>query len=160
MRVRHVLGILVLLGTGVMLLSPLAAFGAPPDSATVRFGSTSVGSPDARNGPPFGDASTHALDRMRPRTAVIAAGGTVDFEVDGFHQVVVYQVGKGLDDVDLSGGTPLLINDFAGAIAVGTLPFAASDISVTFMAPGKYLVICNVRPHLVENGQYGWVDVK
>ena len=44
------------------------------------------------NNPPenvFHDSSWKANDKVRPRTVVISNGGSVEFDVEGFHQVAV-----------------------------------------------------------------------
>ena len=58
-------------------------------------------------------------------------------------------------------GTPL-INDPAnrvyGGLDPSTQPRERTEV-VNFHAEGKYLVICGVQSHFVDNNMYGWVRV-
>jgi len=99
--------------------------------------------------------------------------GVVHFLVAGFHQIVVYNPGKRDDDVVVPG-TGTFINDtndqfYSGIVPAGgpppglpvtTDPSNARNRveSVSFPAPGKYLVICNVRGHF-NDGMFAYVKV-
>ena len=124
----------------------------------MRFGNDSVGS--GLNDPGAGvfhDSSLKANDKIRPHTAVIAAGGTVDFEVDGFHQVAVCGEGVQLADVEIPVFPPnLFVNDAQCPAAAAPL----ASTSVTFTDPGRYLIICNVTPHLADARMFSYVEVK
>jgi hypothetical protein len=152
----------------VLLLAVAAALGLPAavlaldGSATVRFGN-----PDAGSGfpPPSGhDASFNAKENMIPRTAVISQGGSVTFEIDGFHQAAVYGPGTKPDDITLPPSGDF-VNDSDGRIELGPLNFPPGTTSWTtsagtFAEPGKYLIICNFLPHFAFAKMYGWVEVK
>ena len=154
---RKVVSIVAFVGA-LFALTTLSAFAAPQGNASVRFGDESVGS--GKNDPGAGvfhDSSFKANDKIRPRTVVISAGGTVDFNVEGFHQVAVCGEGVALDDVAVPAFPPnLFIND-------PQCPSAAPptvSASVAFEEPGQYLILCNVTPHLTEARMYSFVIVK
>lgn len=140
--------------------------GPPMDEATVQFGRPEVG---ADFPPEEEHPSSHAKDALQPRTVVIAAGGTVTFDMALLHQVAIYEPGTRPEDIDTSELTgapvpfpfPPLIDDEDGRVAVGPLSFPAPiQWSYTFEEPGRYLVICTVLPHFAEFDMYGWVTVK
>lgn len=138
--------------------------------AVMDVGAKAVGNP---NKPPT-HPSAHAKDRMRPGTVVISRGGTVTFRVGAVHQVAVYDEGVVPADVEVSPATledwpgpPFPIPDFViddGQDRIFLGPslsfFGGHTTSFTFEEPGRYLVICTVTPHFVENDMYGWVIVK
>ncbi|HET6568880.1 MAG TPA: hypothetical protein VFG50_13010 [Rhodothermales bacterium] len=136
-------------------------------TATVLFG-RSTGSPFFPPGEH--DASSHAQDKLQPRTTVIATGGTVTFEVAPFHYPAIYEPGIEPEDIDTQEieqeeGCPIpSIDDEEGRIAEGepncTLPPQTVPWSYTFEKPGRYLVICQMLPHFVDSNMYGWVVVK
>ena len=144
-------------------------------SATMEFGEVThdVGSPFE---PPVGhDASGHAADKVRPRTVVIEAGGSVTFDVGPFHQVSIYEAGTEAEDISIafeSLTAPFPIPDFlivspAGLLASNNLTTALSfgtstwtSPAGTFDTPGKYFVMCRVAPHFLGAQMYGWVIVK
>jgi len=105
---------------------------------------------------------------------VVFVPATVNFVVSGFHYIWVYNPGVRLSDVQANipaAGTFVNydVNVFAKGVNPGTPP-AFADASVNpsgvqnrtdsfgFSTPGRYLVICNVRPHLLD-GMYAWIRV-
>jgi len=105
---------------------------------------------------------------------VVFVPATVNFVVSGFHWVWVYNSGVTLAEVKAhipAAGTFVNydVNVFAKGVNPGTPP-AFADASVNpsgvmnrtdsfgFSVPGRYLVICNVRGHLVD-GMYAWIRV-
>jgi plastocyanin len=114
-----------------------------------------------------------ANDVVIPNNIKLKQNGVVHFLVAGFHEIVIYNPGKTDDDVVVPGsGT--FINDtnnrfYSGIVPAGgplatpgtTNPSNAQNRveSVSFPAPGTYLVICNVRPHF-NNGMFAYVEVK
>lgn len=160
-------GVFVVAVLGVVLPATVMADKGP---ATVQFGTAEVGSPFPVGPPPIviHDQSPNAQFNLAPRTSVVAAGESVTFNYGGGgpadkivrHQVAVCALGVGPDDVVLPGGNPppLLIND-PQCVTYGP-PATSGHVDVTFPAPGRYLVICNLRPHFVEFDMYGWVNVK
>jgi plastocyanin len=114
-------------------------------------------------------ANHHALT---PQVAKIKAGGTVNFIIGGFHQVLVYDNGTQPGDIDTSilvpvttppPPGPLLIADPTRRIYRGLDPSTLSGVQdrvevVHFANPGTYLVICGVLPHF-QQGMYGFVKV-
>ena len=141
--------------------------GGPLDSATVSFGGWMTTPPLDRfpNQNPI-PANHHALT---PKTVKIKAGGTVNFIIGGFHQVVVYDDGTQPADINVNSTVPPsnqpgppLINDPNRRIYRGLDPSTQSQDRVevvVFDRPGLYLVICAVRPHFVNDGMYGFVRV-
>ena len=155
----------------------------PLANATVSFGAWPVGTVDApmdrTTGPALAPlaANHHALV---PFDVTIKEGGSVNFVLAGFHQVVVYAPGKKVEDVDRTALLPIpgappfigLINDPDQRIYRGLdprllspAPPAAPNLlsqdrveALTFATRGIYLVICAVNVHLAD-GMYGWVKV-
>lgn len=143
----------------------------PLASATVSFGAWPVSrsepldrmeTPNAPQAP-----NAHALI---PNTVTIRAGGTVNFIVAGFHQIVVYAPGKKPRDVDTSLLLPLpppippevaLIDDPDKRVYRGPSPAELPQDRVEvvqFDRRGLHLVICAVNVHFADE-MYGWVMV-
>ena len=108
--------------------------------------------------------------RVSPYQVTIKAGGSVAFVISGLHQILVYGPDVLPDSINAqltrpSTGTPSgtpLINDPAnrvyGGLDPSTQPRERTEV-VNFHAEGKYLVICGVQPHFVNDNMYGWVRV-
>jgi plastocyanin len=121
-----------------------------------------------------------------PFEVEVDAGGAVSFMISGVHQILVY-AGREYADVKaaweaagspvLPGG-PGLVEYAADRVYRGLSPFALQYPmleaptpetpnnlvvdrleAVNFKEPGRYLVVCGVRPHFNE-GMHGYVDVK
>jgi hypothetical protein len=153
---------LLVLALVVAALTAPSSVGATPDAAaTVRFGNPEAGSAFP---PPLGhDQSPNAKDNMIPRTAVIARGGAVTFEIDGLHQPAIYRPGTTPDDIAVPPAGQF-VNDPNNRLVLGPLntPPATTTFTSpagTFDEPGAYLVICNFRPHFANFDMYGWVMV-
>ena len=152
-----------LCGLAALLGQAPVAVATPPATATVRFGRPDTGSPFP---PATGhDHSSHARDNLVPRTVVIARGGSVTYQVRGFHQVAIYRPGTEPEDITVPASG--LINDPNGRVALGPPPPPPPNRALdwttppnTFAERGRYLVICNVRSHFVEYEMYGWVIVQ
>jgi len=153
-----------------------------PASITVAFGTGN------NNAQPGNTPNHHILPqefKVRITKAkkldgtVVVVPATVNFIVSGFHWPWVYQDGVALGDIVVpAAGTFVnyevvtngVSNVFAKGVFPGTPPaFADATFSpllsaqnrtdsIAFSAPGKYLVICNVRGHFVD-GMYAWVRV-
>jgi hypothetical protein len=147
------------------VLAPVV-LGGPGTNATVRFGNDDVGSPF----PPITehDESGNGKFNLIPRTATIAEGGSVTYEIlvrFGIHQPAVYEAGTTPDDIEIQGPFPF-VNDPDGRLAIGPAVSAATGTGTwttpggTFDEPGRYLVFCNFAPHFAEFDMYGWVKVK
>jgi hypothetical protein len=80
------------------------AMNGTPATATVSFGAWHTDPPLDRfpNSSP-GDRNEHQLI---PNTVTIEAGGTVNFIISGFHQVIVYDDGTQLGDINVEETTP------------------------------------------------------
>jgi len=161
---------------GVSMLGPsYGAFGAtvcfgnfPADATVDRM---QVASPGNRN--------SH---QMGPFQVIIRAGGTVNFIVEGNHQVVVYDNGIQPRDINSDSVFPsplnTLIDDprgrvyrglspaavpanfFGPGVPAAAIPAAPPDRIevVSFPTPGTFLVICAVRTHFL-GGMFGFVTV-
>lgn len=133
-------------------------------SVTVSFGA------GLNTAQPGNSANHHIL----PPVIRIAQGGVVNFAVAGFHQIMVYQPGVRHGDIALPPASALFINFMPNLFYQGIAPAggpppgnpptiepsnASNRIeSVSFPQKGRYLVICNVRPHFVD-GMYAYVQV-
>lgn len=160
----------------VLFALPRIGNADPPLNATVQFGLNQEGAPFLEHFPPPGTDAHHAIDSIVPRTVVIAAGGSVTFDIARFHQVAIYEPGTTPEDIDTSVLTDLnvacppffvpdlVIADALGRVALGPAQACGSQVwttpAGTFDDPGKYLVICTTLPHFAENDMYGWVIVK
>jgi len=119
--------------------------------------------------------TNHTNHQVLPKMIHVQAGGVVNFNVAGFHQIFIYNPGKGPEDVVPNvNPAALFIDDKAGlyyegiktaggpppAIPVSGNPSNAANRieSVSFTKPGKYLVICNVAPHFAD-GMWAWIHV-
>jgi hypothetical protein len=104
--------------------------------------------------------------QLIPRTALIRRGGTVNFIIAGFHNVIVYAPGTDPGDINTSlvvpNSMPELIDDPNNRVFRGvdprTVPQDRVEV-VVFPKPGRYLVICGVQLHFVNDNMYGWVRV-
>jgi plastocyanin len=161
-------GLLVL---AVAVVLPAAVMAGPDNTASVQFGNPTVGSPGPVGpGIELHDASANAQFNLVPGTVAVAAGGTVAFTVGVAgatgsnivpHWVSVCRPGTTPDDVVDSNLATIGIDD-SDCTAVGGPVSSGSGqtVSVPFSEPGRYLVICNLRPHFTEFNMYGWVNVK
>ena len=135
------------------LANATVSFGAwPTDPPLDRFAGT--GAPTLPN-----------VHQLIPHEVKIKAGGSVNFIISGFHNVIVYDDGTQPGDINktlLVDG--LLIDDPDRRIYRGLdpgLPALALQEStevVQFPKPGTYLVICGVLPHF-NDGMFGFVKV-
>jgi plastocyanin len=139
----------------LLVALPVVVLAAPPAWATMQFGSPNHGS--GCNFPCEDDASFHSVDQVAPGAVAISAGGTVTFDVQGFHQVAIYAAGTTVKDVESDPAAFPFVNDSDGRIFLGGL---TADASFTFAEPGKYLVICNIAPHFEGAQMWAWVQVK
>ena len=140
----------------------------PLAAATVMFGAWRTDlSLDRFPNVSVGTANAHSVT---PYQVTIKAGGSVAFLISGLHQVLVYGPDVLPDSINAqltrpSTGTPSgtpLINDTANRVYAGldpsTQPRERSEV-VNFHAEGKYLIVCGVQSHFVDNQMYGWVRV-
>lgn len=143
----------------------------PLASATVSFGAW----PADRNAPldrtetPVAPIAPN-VHALIPNTVTIRSGGTVNYIVAGFHQIVVYAPGKKPSDVDTSSLISLpppippevgLIDDPAKRLYRGPSPVELPQDRVEvvqFDRRGLHLVICAVNVHFADD-MYGWVMV-
>ena len=114
-----------------------------------------------------GTANAH---QMMPYLVTIKVAGSVAFMISGLHQILVYGPDVRPESINAqtirpSTGTPSgapLINDpvnrVYGGLDPSTQPRDRIEV-VQFHAPGKFLVICGVQPHFVNDQMYGWVRV-
>jgi plastocyanin len=159
----------------------LAAISGPQATATVSFGAWASG---VDRHPNLGATATNGLNvhAVIPNEVQIKAGGTVNFVISGFHQVIVYGDGTRPGDIDATDTVPAtiqpgppLINDANNRTFRGIDPSVLPALqgppqgprapvlqdrveAVQFAEPGRYLVICGVLPHFLS-GMYGYVKV-
>jgi plastocyanin len=121
-----------------------------------------------------GNALNH---HVIPEVINVKKGGVVNFVVAGLHQIYVYRPGVVREDLVVGPGAfffndPAVIDPvrffYQGIVPAGgplALPVTTNPSnavnrveSVAFLEEGTYLVICNVRPHLID-GMYAYVKV-
>jgi plastocyanin len=157
-----------------------SAVDGPLANATVSFGQWQSNPPLDRF--PTNNDRTRNGHQLIPNEATIKAGGTVNFIIGGFHHVLVYAPGTQPGDINATLTTtvtnppgPPLINDPTNRVYRGidpsTLPLLRGPAGSTpanlqdrvevvhFANPGRYLVICGVQPHFVNDAMFGWVKV-
>lgn len=151
------------------IAAPVAmAFIGRLSNATVSFGQWDTDPPLDRfpNLSPI-DRNIH---EVIPHDVTIPTGGAINFVISGLHQIIVYDDGTRPEDIDAENTTPTtgtppglpLINDptnrtFRG-LDPSLLPRDRAEV-VYFPKPGRYLVICGVHDHFVEDGMFGYVTV-
>ena len=143
------------------IVGTLLAFAVSADTnASMQFGRSDLGTGCSPAPPTFclDDQSFHSVDKIEPGSVKIAAGDAVDFLMDGFHQVAIYEAGTKKKDIDVDLTAFPFVNDSNNLILLG-VP-TVDETNVVFAEPGKYLVICNIAPHFVEAQMWGWVIVK
>ncbi len=150
-------------------------------SATVSFGEWQTDVPLDRYppAPPIPPPPPGGGHLLVPHEVTIKVGGTVNFIISGFHQVIVYAPGTSPENINTSlirptrgepAGVPL-INDASNRLYAGldpstvhggpptpTIPLLDRVETVQFSRRGRHLVICGVLPHFLDN-MYGWVRV-
>lgn len=144
----------------------------PLSNATVSFGAwPAVGeAPLNRLETPAAPVAPN-IHALLPQTAMIKAGGAVNYIIAGFHQIAVYRPGTRPSDINTTNLLPIpgappvvgLIDDPENRLYFGLDPRLAAAGQdrvevVHFGRPGRYLVICAVNVHLAD-GMYGWVRV-
>ena len=147
--------ILALVVLALLMATPAASFAGPPDSATVMFGRPTLGSGCVF--PCLDDASFHAVDAIQPGAVAISDGGSVTFDVQGFHQVAIYGPGITPKDIQPDPAAFPFVADPNGRLLLAP---PLTDVTFTFNEPGTYLVICNVAPHFEDAQMWAWVQVK
>ena len=153
-------------------------------SATVSFGQWPTDPPLDRS--PNRSPLNRNVHQLVPNEVTIERGGAVNYIIAGAHQVIVYGDGTQPGDINTSklvspavGGAAILIDDPTNRIYRGldfstlpllsipphppnplTPPFLMDRVEVVrFPNPGRYLVICGVVFHFVNDGMYGFVRV-
>lgn len=150
---------------------PLAG---PLSNATVTFGSWMTNPPFDRFAPLDPNDRFRNHHQLTPNEAKIQEGGTVNFIIGGFHLILIYDDGTQPKDIDTTllvpGSIPPLIDDPNNRIYRGldprTMPpyigafpgaFVQDRVeTVQFAERGRYLVICGVLPHFINEttGQF------
>jgi hypothetical protein len=129
------------------------------------------------------ETRTRNLHLMLPFEAEVDAGGAVSFIISGLHQILIYGPGRELAEVQAAAfglslpaapPFPPLVNYTEDLVyrgldprvlqyapLAGPIPNPVIDRieSVNFKQPGRYLVVCGVRPHF-DTGMHGYVNVK
>jgi plastocyanin len=152
-RVRRVLPLAAALAV-TLAVAAGPVVGANP---TMTFGRPTLGTGCAPGEGCEHDASFHSVDKINPRSVDIDAGATVDFAVEGFHEVAVYPAGTKPADVAIDPAAFPFVGSGAGTIHIAP---PGAPTSYTFAQPGKYLVICYVAPHFEFANMWGYVTVR
>ena len=106
---------------------------------------------------PIQDQSVHADDRMIPGTVVINPGETITFKGTTNHRLAIYAPGVTPDEVlNLNPGAFVLYPVGRLYLQPNTFP----QVNLTFLTPGKYLVICAIKTHFFNRNMWGWVIVR
>ena len=146
----------------------------PLASATISFGAWRT-TPPLDRFPNVSDTRNRNQHQLIPAEVRIRAGGSVNFIIAGFHQVVIYGDGTQPSDVNHNLTSPVtmpnpneppVINDPTNRIYRGVDPSIYRAIGgildrvevVHFHDPGTYLVICGLRPHFLD-GMFGYIEV-
>ncbi len=153
------------------------AVGYPAD-VTVRFGD-----------PRFRESGDSRNRNLLPNTVEVSAGNKVRFVTAGFHQVAVYKVDPEATRQDVTANPDAFVDttinglfddkdigDTNNRIALGPSPRAkdrtvvnrddALRMDVTITEPGRYLVICAIRSHFLDDdpgangGMFGFINVR
>ena len=153
--------------------------------ATVSFGQWDANNFDRF---PVNSDRTRNIHELLPFEVEIDAGGAVSFIISGVHQVLIYDDGTTLEDLQARVARdgailpigPGLVDHELGRLFRGLNPFALfyRDLpatppatmgvplmvqdrieSVNFPMPGRFLVVCGVLPHFNE-GMHGFVRVR
>jgi plastocyanin len=155
--------------------------------AVVSFGQWEV-DPNDPNGPldrgvPPPPPPPRNVHKHLPFEAEVDAGGAVSFIISGLHQILIY-ANRDLESVQAAAAPatdlppmppfPGLVNYSTDRVYRGLDPRTLFYMpapngtpnlvldrveSVNFFEPGRYLVVCGVRPHFNE-GMHGYVNVK
>jgi plastocyanin len=142
-----------------------------PANATISFGQWQTDPAlDRLNANPMGGAGNN--HELIPDIVTIEAGGAVNFVISGFHNVQIFDDGTKPDDIGTTVPPPLpgmgggIIDDANNRIYRGWDPnpipnnFQRDRVeAVHFAEPGRYLVICGVVNHFVNDRMYGFVRV-
>jgi len=129
------------------------------------------------------ETRTRNIHLMLPFEAQVDAGGAVSFIISGLHQILIYGPGRELAEVQAAaaglnlppfGSFPPLVNYLTDLVYRGNDPRVLQYVplstmipnlvvdrieAVNFKEPGRYLVVCGVRPHF-DSGMHGYVNVK
>ena len=168
---RSIIALCMTLFLGGIMSSAFAA--EKPVTATVTFGAWKTDTPlDRFSVPNPAPALNQNLHQLIPNTVTIKQGGSVNFIFGGTHIVAIYDDGTKPDEIDVTLLEPNIttaggvINDTVDRLYRGwnalNIPGAQPRErveSVTFSAPGTYLVICALKNHFVDDKMFGYVRV-
>jgi plastocyanin len=150
------------------------------NNVSVSFGQWKANEPPPPDGvgpldrflanPAMGAGNNHEL---LPKKVTIKEGDAVNFVISGLHLAVIYDDGTKPEQIDTTllvdgittaGG---IIDDPYNRIYRGFNPNAIPNNNqrdraetVHFSKPGTYLVICGVLNHFVDDGMFGFIEVK
>jgi len=148
-RARPLLSLAVFTaGLATLVSIPSIALADLSSSATVQFGNPNAPSTE-QNCTQREESCGNAFHKMIPGTVSIDGPGTVTFQLNGRHQVAVYNPGTNPNTIQVN--EPTNRKEIFPAQTGGS-------VKVTFNEPGKYLVICNIAGHFQQN-MWGLVNV-
>jgi plastocyanin len=117
-----------------------------------------LGNPDAGSDFPAGhDQSIHARDRIIPGTVVINAGELVTFQGVFTHRMAIYNDGMKPEDVLNTNPGTFVLYPYN---RLYLQPTATPQVTLKFVRPGKFLVICAIKTHFFDRNMWGWVIVR
>lgn len=158
-------------------------------NTVVAFGQWDVDPDRPFDRQPINSDRTRNVHRLLPFEAEVDAGGAVSFIISGVHQVLIYHEREfnelkaawiAAGSPTLPGGPPLVNYDTGDRVYRGLdprvlqyMPLAPTPPSTTpvinlaqdrvesvnFKTAGRYLVVCGVMPHFLED-MHGYVNVK
>lgn len=95
---------------------------------------------------------------IRPHAVHIPVGGKVTFKGIVAHRVGIYDSGTKPQDIPDANPGPFVLYPM-NRLFLQPAP-APAGITLTFVKPGNYLVLCVVKRHFFEEKQWGWIHVK
>lgn len=125
---------------------------------------------------PRTDLFTDGKMDISPREVTIRRGGTIRFIFGQAHVLAIYGPGTKPSDIDVSQLVPaqcppydefgpIVIDDANNRIYRGLDPSCLDETVtdraevVTIDTPGRYLMICAIVTHFVEEKMYGYINV-
>ena len=170
-------------------IGPTGPEGAPGTPGDQGQSGQSIANVIWMGDPGFRESGDRRNRNFLPNTVQIRAGETLRIAVAGFHQPAVYKVADGTTRQQVTADPSAYVNtdvlgpvddgdigDTNNRIALGPSPRTvdravvnrdrALGMDLTINEPGRYLVICAIRSHFLEQdpaangGMFGFIDVE
>ncbi|WP_420126410.1 hypothetical protein [Longimicrobium sp.] len=94
---------------------------------------------------------------IRPHAVTIPVGGKVTFTGTMIHRVGIYAPGTKPQDIPDANPGPFVLYP-VNRLFLQQVP--NPGFTLTFLKPGKYLVLCVIKNHLFTDKQWGWIHVE